>query len=71
MASKTFFGILFGVPLATALGIEAASFWIFLDLVQKKIKKIQPKARPFFPARFSKPCRYQKKERPSNDYIVH
>ena len=48
MASKTFFGILFGVPLATALGIEAASFLIFLDLVRKKIKKIQPKARPFF-----------------------
>jgi hypothetical protein len=39
MTNKTFFGILFGVPLATALGIEAASFLVFPDRVREETKK--------------------------------
>ena len=53
LTSKTFFGIVFGVPLATALGIEAASFLIFPGLCPEKVQKNIADSPTFFsPARF-------------------
>jgi len=48
LTSKTFFGIVFGVPLATALGIEAASFLIFPGPCSGKNQKNIAESPTFF-----------------------
>ncbi|MFT7187298.1 MAG: hypothetical protein ACI9AV_000549 [Sediminicola sp.] len=67
LTSKTFFGILFEVPLPTALEIEAVSFFIFSPLCWGNMKKIQRIAHPFF----KRPARFLKKGTPKKSSLIH